>query len=83
MYKVFVLGLIICISSCTYEVVMDESHILNSDFTYGKVQFKRGYEWSEFGVYRCEASGSITNNTGVSIYLAQFELTLLDNANRV
>ena len=83
MYKVFVLGLIICISSCTYEVVMDESHILDSDFTYSNIQFKRGYEWAYANTYFCEASGSITNNTGVSIYIAQFELTLLDSKNRV
>ena len=83
MYKVFVLGLIICISACTYEVVMDESHVINSDFVYEKINYKTSINMPEFEQYSYNVTGAITNNSGVLLRYAKFELTTLDDEGNI
>ena len=73
--KRVVFGLLVLTSGCSYHID-GESMVVDGHFTYGEIHFKQTFAWH--GSYFLDASGAITNNSGIDIRYARFELAVLD-----
>ncbi len=74
--KVFILTSMLM--GCTYEVALEESDIINSDFVYEEIHFKSDSNFDDWDHHFGYATVTIQNLSGIEISYANFELSMFD-----